>query len=185
LAVHRGLVAAQEFEAVDVVAVGREGGVFLFAGGVLLLGRAGEGLPGLGEVVVAVFGQGRVEGADIPVLEAYLGFDEGGFEADEAGLTPTDGGELVNERLFHVVLGEEGGADSGEVVVEGWFVLDAEEDVDGGGESMFEGVRAGDGLSFDGGRAVGFGPVDAGLFRLRISLYGGRVRFFVLVGHGE
>ena len=102
LAVEGVLVAAEEFEAVDVVVVGWEGGVFgvVFGG---FLGCAGECLPGFDEVEVGVGGGDGGEILEVFAVEVGLGVEKGGFEGDEAGLTPAYGGELVDEDLFGVV----------------------------------------------------------------------------------
>ena len=107
LAVMGELVAAEEIHAVDVVAVRREGWVVEFFG-VWLAGLAGEGLPGLDEVEGGVVGGGGVVGADVGFLEVDLGVDEGGFESGEAGLAPSDTGELVDDGLFVIVAGFDG-----------------------------------------------------------------------------
>ena len=175
LAVERGLVAAEEFEAVDVVADLNLQGVSLFAGGRFSMGRTGEGLPCLDEVEVVVGGVFRVQGADALVIEAHLSVEQGGLGCDETGLTPTDVGELVDEGFFHVVLGVEGRAKTFEVELKDGLVFDAEDDVDGCGEPVFESIGAGLGLPFRGGGSTGFGSVDA-------SLLG--VSAFVGFGHG-
>ena len=63
------------------------------------------------EVVVALCGNfgerfaalASAYGADVVRLEVHLSIEESRFQADEAGLTPTDGGEVVDEVFFHVV----------------------------------------------------------------------------------
>ena len=100
-------------------------------------------------------------------MDAELGVEEGGFESDKAGLAPLDGGELVDERLFGVGVDFERGAEFGDVLFEDGFVFDAEDDVDDGGEPMFEGIRAGFDLPLGGGGSFRFGAVDAGLFGVR------------------
>ena len=169
------------------VAAGWEGGVD-FLGFGARAGRAGEGAPGLDEVEIAVIGAMGVGGADVGIVERHLGGDEGGFKGDEASLTPTDICQLVDEGFFHVIGGGERGADAGDVEEEIGFIFNGEDDVDGGGEAVFEGVLAGFGLAFVGGGAIGFGTVDAGLLRLRASSFGGRVdagEFVDDVSHGS
>ena len=170
MSIKRGLVAAEKFDAGDVVAHRRLGwvNVLSFDGGVR---GAGEGAPGLDEVEVAVIGAMGVGGADVGIVERHLGGDEGGFEGDEASLTPTDICQLVDEGFFHVIGGGERGADAGDVEEEIGFIFNGEDDVDGGGEAVFQGVGAGDGFALGGDGAFGFGSVDAGL--LRASEFGG------------
>ena len=86
------------------------------------------------------------------VLNADLGVDESGFEADEAGLTPLDGGELIDEGLFGVAADFKGLPELGNVLFEGGPVFDAKDYVYDGGEPVFEGVRAGFGFPLGGGR---------------------------------
>ena len=160
------LVAVNEFDAVDVKAIGRERGVGgLIRAGFGSLGFASEGLPTFSELEVVVIAALVINFADVARLEVHLSIEESCFEADKAGLTPTDGGEMVDEVFFHVVAGGEGGADASDVGVERGFVFDAEDDIDGGGEAVFESILAGFGLACDGNRAVRFGAVDARLFR--------------------
>ena len=125
----RSLVAAEEFEALDMVAVGRDAGVLFSFFGALADG-AGEGGPGLEEVEIVVFGAAGVFGADFLFLDGDLGIEQGWFEGSEAGATPTEAGELVDEGFLHVILGEERGADAGEVALQVVFVFDGDEDVD-------------------------------------------------------
>ena len=170
-----GHVAADEVEAVDVVAVdefGDIGFVFSFGEGVRL---AGDGLPAEDEVEVGIFGVVWILFVDIEFEERHLCVEEGGFDGGEADLTPFNGGELVDEGLFDVVERAVGGAVAVEVGMERGDVFDGEDDVDGGGEAVFEGVGGGAGFAFGGGGAFGFGSVDAGLL--------GAGEFFG-VGHG-
>lgn len=162
LAVEGALVAAEEVEAGDVIAGGREAGVFgLSWGG--RFGLAGEGLPGLGEVEIGVVGGLGVEFADIVVLEGELGVEEGGFKGDEAVLAPGDADELVDVAFFGVVAGVEGSAEAVAVEFEGGDILDLEGDVDDGAGSVLEVVAGGAGFAGGGFWAFGFCPVDAGL----------------------
>ena len=124
---------------------------------------AGEGLPGFDEMEVIIIGAQGVDGAEVVILDGALGVDQRSFKADEAGLTPLNGGELVDEALLGVVAGFVGGSSFGDVLFEGGDVFDAEDDVDDGGESVFDGVRAGFGFSFGGDWAVGLSSVDARL----------------------
>jgi hypothetical protein len=120
----------------------------------------GDGFPGLDQVVVGV-GRGlRVEGGH----EIGLGVEEGGLHADQAGLTPGDGGELVDVHLLLVILWIVGGDEALAVDFEGRLVFDAEDDVDDGREAVLEGVLGGNGLAFDRGWALRARAVDAGLF---------------------
>ena len=152
LAIQAGEVAADEADAADVVAVGRNGGIHGLTGlgGERFLRLAGEGLPSKDELEVGIFAGEGMERFEILVLNGHLGVDEGGFESDEAGLAPTDGGELVDEHVLEVVLGAPGGVEAVEVEVEGGLVLDAEDVVDDGGEAVFEGVAAGAGSAVGG-----------------------------------
>ena len=64
------------------------------------------------------------------------------------------------------------------------FVFEVEDDVDDGGEAVFEGVLAGGGFSLYGGGAFGFGSVEAGLLGAGEFFLLLRVRGLVFVGHG-
>ena len=128
------------------------------------MGRAGEGLPGLDEMEVIIVGALGMLVAYVLILKANLSVEEGGFESNEAGLAPSDAGDLVDEGFLHVVFGEEGCADAYEVLVERGFVFDGDDGVDDGGEAVGEGILAGAGLTCDGGGAFGVGSVAAGLF---------------------
>lgn len=120
-------------------------------------------MPGLDEVEVGIGGGLGVDFADVVKLEVGLGVYEGGFEGSEAGLTPSDGGELVDVELFGVVAWFVAVAEGGEVFGEGFLVFDAEDDVNDGGKAMFERIPAGYGLSFGGDGALGFATVNTGL----------------------
>ena len=170
MSIKRGLVAAKKFDAGDVVTHRRLGwvNVLSFEAGVR---GAGKGTPGLDEVEITVIGAMGVGGADVGIVERHLGGDEGGFEGDEASLTPTDICQLVDEGFFHVIGGGERGADAGDVEEEIGFIFNGEDDVDGGGEAVFQGIGAGDGLALGSDGAFGFGSVDAGL--LRAGEFGG------------
>ncbi len=170
LRVERGAVAAEGFEAVDVVAYGGDTAVLLlFVSEGVRWG--GEGSPALDELEVGILAATGMEGVDGLFVDGHLGVDEGGFESGEAGLTPGDGGELVDEGVFHISLGVEGGADAVEVELEVLGIFDVEDVVDGGGKSMFEGITGGFGFAFGGGGAMGFGSVDAGLFGFRVCVF--------------
>ena len=80
-------------------------------GGIRLLGPARESLPSFDEVEVFVVGGAGIDFAEVFTLNGDLGVDESGFEGDEAGLTPVDGGELVDEGAFRS--SPEGGKRSG------------------------------------------------------------------------
>ena len=58
---------------------------------------------------VGVFGIVGVALVDGAFLSADLEVEDGGFESDEAGFPPFDGGEFVDEGLFDVVVGAETG----------------------------------------------------------------------------
>ena len=79
-------------------------------------------------------------------------------------LTPTDGRELINQGLFHIVGWDEGRSDAGEVEEEVGFFFNGQDDIDHGGEAVFDGVGAGDGFTFGSGGTLGLSSVDAGLF---------------------
>ena len=121
-------------------------------------------MPSFYEVEVFIVGGVGVEAGEVLVLESDLGVDEGGFDGDEAGLTPLEGGELVDEGLLGVVAWLVASAGFGEVFFEGGLVFDEEDDVGGGGEAVFDGVCAGFGAAFGGLGSFGFGAVEAGLF---------------------
>ena len=165
LAVERGEVTADEFDAADVVALRRNpwvGGLVVVTGRPLRL--VSESLPGGGEVEVGILGAERIELLELVFLNGDLAVDEGGLSGDEAGFTPADGGEFIDEGLLDVALGVEGGTEAFEVELEFGFLLDADDVVDGGGEAVFDGVAAGAGFAVDGDGAFGFGAVEAGLF---------------------
>ena len=136
-----------------------------------LLGLAGESLPGFDELVVGVFGRVGGDFGEVCLLKVGLGVKEGGFERDEAGLAPGDGGELVDEGSFGVVGGLVAAVEFSDVGGEGGFVFDVEDDVDDGGEAVFEGVGAGVGFSGFRYWTFGFGAVDAGLFGVGVFLW--------------
>ena len=167
LAIERDLVTADEFDAVDVKAVGGSVGVGGRILGLWFGGLMSEGLPGSGEVEVFVVGGVRIEGAEVLVVVADLGVDECGFEGDEAGLTPLDGGDLIDEVLFGVVRGFVAGAGLVAVLNEGGFVLDAEDDVDGAGEAVDDRVAAGALFALGGDGAIRFSTVELGLVGVR------------------
>ena len=72
------------------------------------------------------------------ILERDLEFEESGLDADEAGLAPTDGGELVDQSLLDVGRGVEGAPTAVEVELPGGEVFDAEDVAGGGGKAVFE-----------------------------------------------
>lgn len=91
LAIEGDYITADQFNASNVVTFGGLGGVEgLFLR--LALRLAGEGLPSEDEVEVWIVRVLRLGVAKVRFLNGYLGVDEGGFESDEAGLTPVDGG---------------------------------------------------------------------------------------------
>ena len=101
-------------------------------------------------------------------------------------MAPSDAGDLVDEGFLHVGFWEEGCADAYEVLVEGGFVFDGEDDVDDGGEAVGEGILAGAGFACDGGGAFGVGSVDAGLFGAGEFLgHGGGILFDLRIGDGS
>ena len=142
LTVEGHLVAADEFDAGDIVAVGGDGGVMGLCVGMGGRRLVGEGLPGFDEMESGVVGGAGVPLDEVGFLDSGLGVDEGGFEAYEAGLTPLNGRQLVDEGLLGVGIDLERGAELGDVFLEGGFVFDFEDDVDDGGEPMFEGIGA-------------------------------------------
>ena len=166
MAIERGLVAADELDAIEIVAVGRERGVMRFSG--IRTGRrlrlTGEALPGEDKIKVWIVACVGVNYLDVAILNGHLQVNEGGFDGNEAGLTPIDGGEVVNEALLDIAKGEERSAEAVEVSEPIGFVFDGEDDVLVGGEAVFYSVRAGLGFAFGGDGTFGFGSVDAGLF---------------------
>ena len=100
LAVKGDEVAADEFDAGDVVAFRRER-----SGWIRLVRVTGDSLPGEDEVegcVVVEMGMNILNGF---VLERDLKLEDGGLDAGEAGLTPGEGSELVDGRLLDIGLG--------------------------------------------------------------------------------
>ena len=81
----------------------------------------------------------------------------------EALEAPLEVGDLVDEAEFDTVGWAEVVDPGVEVLGVALFGFVVEDGVDGGGESMFEGVLGGCGFAFWGGWALGFGSVDAGL----------------------
>ena len=123
----------------------------------------GKSLPSEKEMEVGIVGFHGVEGADDGVLGGDLGVDDRRLKGDEAGFAPTDGGKFFDHGLLDVILRAEAGFETVDVEEEVVGVLDGEDDVDDGCETVFERIPAGVGFSFDGGRAFGFGAVDTGL----------------------
>jgi len=97
LAVESHEIAAGEFDAGDVVAFGRRASV-----GFRFCGWRGEPLPGEGKMEGGIAVVERVYLLDRLILKRDLEFEESCLDADEAGLAPTDGGELVDQGLLDV-----------------------------------------------------------------------------------
>ena len=106
LAVERSLITAEKFNAFDVERVGWLGRVWgegWIGGQGARIGFSGEALPSEDEVEIRVVLFKRVEFVDFLLLNGELESEVGGFDGDEAGLPPTDGGDLIDEVAFGVV----------------------------------------------------------------------------------
>ncbi len=156
LAVERSLIPAKKLNAFDVERVGWLGGIWRdgrVGGEWARIGFSGEALPGEDEVEVGIVLFKRVEFVHFLLLNGELEREVGGFDGDEAGLAPADGGDLVDEVAFGVVGGAIAFVDSGEVSVPGVGIFGCDEDVDFGGEAVFEGVFGRYRAAFGGGWA--------------------------------
>ena len=101
---------------------------------------------------------------DFVGVDAGFEVEDAGFHHDEAFETPIEVGDFFDEAEFgfggRAEVVDEGEADLFVFVGE----LGGEEGVFVGGESVADGVFGGFGLAFGRGWALGFAPVDAGLF---------------------
>lgn len=97
----------------------------------------------------AVLGEGGVGGGE-------FGVEEGGVEGEDALEAPFDAGELADEVVFEVVLGQEDAGDFFDEEFEGGVVFVTEDEEGAGVAAVFEGVEAGAGFALRGfGAAAG------------------------------
>lgn len=104
----------------------------------------------------AVLGEGGVGGGE-------FGVEDGCIEGEDALEAPFDGGELADEVVFEVVLGEEGAGDLVDHALEGGVVLVAEDEERAGVAAVFEGVHGGAALALGGFGAAAAAPLAVGI----------------------
>jgi len=106
------------------------------------------GLRGIG----AVLAEGFLAGGELLV-------EDGRIHEEDALEAPLDAGELADEVVLDVVLGEEDGGEAFDEALEGGVVFVAEDEDGAGVAAVFEGVEAGAGLAFRGFGAAAAGAV--------------------------
>ena len=144
LAVQRELVPAEEIQTGDVERVGWLGGVgrcVRIFGEIARKGFAREGLPGEDEVEAGVIFLKGVILFHVVLLQGDLEGEVGGFDGDKTGLTPADGGDLVDEFAFGVGGGKVAFVLAGEMGFPFVGVFRVDDDVVFGGEAVLEGIE--------------------------------------------
>jgi hypothetical protein len=109
----------------------------------------------------AVLGEGGVGGVE-------FGVEEGGVEGEDAVEAPLDAGELADEVVFEVVLGEQDAGDFVDEAFEGGVVFVAKDEEGAGIAAVFEGVEGRAELALGGFGAAAFGAGVAGCVVLRV-----------------
>jgi hypothetical protein len=108
----------------------------------------------------SVLGEGGVGGGE-------FGVKDRGIEGEDALEAPFDGGELADEVVFEVVLGEEGAGDFVDHALEGGVILVAEDEERAGVAAVFEGVHGRAALAFGGFGAAAAAPFAVGIDGIR------------------
>ena len=150
------LVEGGEERRAGVDELGLAGGEVVGEAGVFEEAVGGEaelvafGLGGVG----AVLAEGFLAGGELLV-------EDGRIHKEDALQAPLDAGELADEVVLDVILGEEDGGEAFDEALEGDVVFVAEDEDGAGVAAVFEGVEAGAGLAFRGFGAAAPGAVLA------------------------
>ena len=96
--------------------------------------------------------------------------EDGGVDQENALETPFDAGELADEVVLDVVLGEEDAGEAFDEALEGDVIFVAKDEDGAGAAAVFEGVEAGAGLAFGRFGAAAFGTW---FFAHRVNLASG------------